>query len=410
MFTYLTNQSPYTDESTREGSIANICDNTSLYGTLRKELVMATLRPRRGMFYARIRWYDDNKREVEKQVQLKTNSKVVARERLAIVEKVESDIKAGISFTFPWQNDEGKTRVERFTLKDAIDEWVNRRIKMGIRPKTTEVNELGLSHFTAVMGKTYPLNALTTKHMDNFVDYLRDRNLSITSINIHLRTIKAMFRYYWKRERLNKIPMIEQLKVEESLPIYITDGEFQAIMDLDSLDGFYKRVFYFYRETGCRLREPFISSLDGNWLDIPNLSKGKRPRSIELNKSLIEIYNELMAWYEDCGLTDHGEHLSKKFKKSLRSIGASEDKHFHSLRHTFAVRRIVENVPIYKIQKMMGHSSVTTTEVYAKMELKRLKRDFPTLVSKYTKLAKRDTHLRDTDERNYLVLEDRMMN
>ena len=371
---------------------------------------MAKLKPRRGMFYARIRWYDDNKREVEKQVQLKTNSKVVARERLAIVEKVESDIKAGISFTFPWQNDEGKTRVERFTLKDAIDEWLNRRIKMGIRPKTVEINELGLSHFTTMMGQSYPLEAIETKNIDDFVDYLRDRNLSITSINIHLRTIKAMFRYYWKRERLNKIPMIEQLKVEESPPIYITDDEFQAIMDLDWLDRFYKRVFYFYRETGLRLRETFISTLDGNWLDIPNLSKGKRPRSIELNKSLIEIYNELMAWYEDCGLTDHGEHLSKKFKKSLRSIGASEDKHFHSLRHTFAVRRIVENVPIYKIQKMMGHSSVTTTEVYAKMELKRLKRDFPTLVSKYTKLAKRDTLLRDTDERNYLVLEDRMMN
>ena len=58
----------------------------------------------------------------------------------------------------------------------------------------------------------------------------------------------------------------------------------------------------------------------------------------------------------------------------------------------------------------MGHSSVTTTEVYAKMELKRLKRDFPTLVSKYTKLAKRDTHLRDTDERSYLILEGKMMN
>ena len=127
---------------------------------------MAKLKLRRGMFCARIRWYDDNKCEVEKQVQLKTNSKVVARERLAIVEKVESDIIAGISFTFPWQNDEGKTRVERFTLKDAIDEWLNRRIKMGIRPKTVEINELGLSHFTTMMGQSYPLEAIETKNID----------------------------------------------------------------------------------------------------------------------------------------------------------------------------------------------------------------------------------------------------
>ena len=371
---------------------------------------MATLRPRRGKWYARVRWYDKNGRECEETIPMRTTSKVIAMERLAIVEKVEPDIKAGISFTFPWLNDEGRKSVVRFTLKDAINEWINRRIKMDMRPRTIEINELGLSHFTDVMGRSYPLEAITTKDMDDFVDYLRDRNLSITSINIHLRTIKAMLRYYWKRERLNKVPMIEQLKMEESLPIYITDVEFQDLMDLDWLDRFYKRVFYFYRETGCRLREPFISRLDGNWLDIPNLSKGKRPRSIELNKSLIEIYNELMVWYENCGLLDPGRHLSKKLKKSLRSIGVSEDKHFHSLRHTFAVRRIVENVPIYKIQKMMGHSSVTTTEVYTKMELKRLKCDFPTLVFKYTKLAERDTHLRDTDIRNYLFLEGKMMN
>ena len=143
------------------------------------------------------------------------------------------------------------------------------------------------------------------------------------------------------------------------------------------------------------------------------MSKGKRPRSIELNKSLIEIYNELMVWYENCGLLDPGRHLSKKIKKSLRSIGVSEDKHFHSLRHTFTVRRIVENIPIYKIQKMMGHSSVTTTEVYANMELKRLKRDFPSisaLLQNPLKFTMEDISLEDIREGKYLFIEDKTMN
>ena len=39
-------------------------------------------------------------------------------------------------------------------------------------------------------------------------------------------------------------------------------------------DSFYGKAFFFYRETGVRLREPFIATLDGNWLDIPNTSKG----------------------------------------------------------------------------------------------------------------------------------------
>ena len=413
MFTYQSNKSPYTDESTREGSIANMCDNTPVYGTtLRKELAMATLKKRRGSWYARVLWYDNTGQKKEKQIPLRTKSKVTARERLVAVGRLESDIKDGIAFSFPWLNDEGATKVVRFTISDAIDEWVNRRRKNGIRPKTIKINKSGLIHFTNYIGRNFPIDSVTTKEIDGFCDYMKNIGLSATSVNIYLRVLKSMLRYYWKRERLKKVPMIEQQPVEERDPIYITDSEFQAIMDLRWLDSFYKRVFYFYRETGLRLREPFMSTLDGNWLDIPNLSKGKKPRSIELSKSQLDILGELMDWYNSCGLLerDRGRHISKVFKKALRSIDAGEEKHFHSLRHTFAVRRIVENVPIYKIQKMMGHSSITTTEIYAKMELKRLSHDFPTLVPFVPKYGKVDTKMVDTREMNIVFTDDKMPN
>ncbi len=183
-------------------------------------------------------------------------------------------------------------------------------------------------------------------------------------------------------------------------------------MDLVWLDQFYKRVFYFYRETGIRLREPFISTLSGCWLDIPNLSKGKKPRSIELSQPHVDTYKALMNWYNTCGLSerDRGAYLSKVFKKALRAIDASDEKHFHSLRHTFAVRRIIENVPIYKIQKIMGHSSVTTTEIYAKMDLKRLKHDFPTLMPIIHKIGKVDTEMVDTRAENLMFIDSKIPN
>ena len=348
---------------------------------------MATLKKRRSKWYARVRiWANDIRKEKEIQIPLKTESRVTALERLSAVNKVESDIKNGILFTFPWMNDDTQIKVSRFTVSDAIEEWMNRRKKMGIRPKTLEINSNGLKHFTDVIGNTCPLEAVTVRMIDSFVDYLQSRGLSITSINIHLRTVKSMFRYYWKRERLDKIPMIEQIKKDESNPIYINDADFQSIMELDWLDKFYKRVFYFYRETGCRLRETFISSLDGSWLDIPNLSKGKRPRSIELSESLMEIFNELKSWVETgygSTLVDPASHISKMFKQSLREIGSKDTKHFHSLRHTFAVRRLLMKTPVYDVKLNMGHASVTTTEQYTRMNLKRVAQDFPTLVSYY---------------------------
>jgi len=330
-----------------------------------------------------------------------------------MVNKYEPDIKNGLSFTFPWEHNDSQVKVTRFTVNDAINEWILHRVKIGIRPRTLEINQNGLDHFTNAIGGNCPLEAITVKMIDTFVDYLQHKGLAITSVNIHIRTVKAMLRHYWKREQLDRVPLIEELKKEETNPIYITDDEFQLIMELNWLDEFYKRVFYFFRETGCRLREPFISKLDGDWLDIPNLSKGKKPRSIKLSESLKTIYLELMDWYKNgygSTLVDPADNISKMFKKSLRSTNADESKRFHSLRHTFAVRRIVEQVPVFKIQKMMGHSSIVTTEGYLKLDLKRLERDFPSVTYKPVKSGFRDTEIRDTDKEYHAVVDGIMIN
>jgi integrase/recombinase XerC len=362
---------------------------------------MASLKNRRGTWYARVLWYDEQKKK-EKQVPLRTNSKVTARERIAEVNKVENDIKQGMDFTFPWLSESVKTKVKRFTLQDAVNQWMSKRIGK-LAKNTTDLNQVGLDYFVKFMGKTQPLENITTSQMERFADWLDGRGLSKNTINIHLRTIKAMFRYYLMVDKLNKIPHIQQLSVPETDPIYITDNEFQSIMELDWLDDFYKRVFLFYRETGVRLNEPVMSVLNGVWIDIPNTSKTKKGRNIELDKPLQSIFNELKDWCESgygSTLVDKGaDHISKKLKKALRSIGADESKHFHSLRHTFAVRRLIQGTSIYDLKLLMGHSSVTTTEVYSNMNLKRVAQDFPTIVTSYVnepKKGKWDTEKWDT--------------
>jgi hypothetical protein len=213
---------------------------------------MATLKPRRGVWYARVQWWL-GKSHKDKQIPLRTKSKVTAHERLAEVNKVEDDIKQGIEFTFPWLSDSSKTKVKRFTLQDAVNQWMSKRIGK-LAKNTTDLNQVGLDYFVKFMGKTQPLENITTSQMERFADWLDGRGLSKNTINIHLRTIKAMFRYYLMVDKLNKIPHIQQLSVPETDPIYITDNEFQSIMELDWLDDFYKRVFLFYRETGVRRR------------------------------------------------------------------------------------------------------------------------------------------------------------
>ena len=361
---------------------------------------MASLKNRRGVWYARVLWYEKQKKK-EKQIALKTKSKVEARERLAEVNKVENDIKEGISFKFPWLSDSTRTKVKRFTLKTAVDKWIDKRMKH-LAVKTIDSNQLSMDYFMKFLGESIPLESITTNQIERFIDYLEGMCLSKTTINIHLRTIKTMFRHYLKVEMLIKIPVIDQLKIPKSDPKYITDDEFQAIMNLKWLDDFHKRVFLLFRETGMRLNEPMIATLEGKWVDIPNISKGKKPRSIELDEPMKAIFQELKEWLNNgygSRLVDSGDHLSKYFKRAIREIGADDSKHFHSLRHTFAVRKLIQGISIYTLKLLMGHSSVTTTEVYSEMNLKRVAQDFPTLVQNYVnnaKIGKVDTDIVDT--------------
>ena len=345
---------------------------------------MASMQNKRGSWYCRVSITDKITRK-RKFIwyPLRTENKTEAHKRKAKIEKVESDIRNGIEFTFPWMADGGRTKVKELTLEEAINDWIERRRNQpNITKATIMINENSIEHLFRSVGKSTPLKAITTKMMDKFSDNLLDKGLSLNTVNIHLRSVRTFFRYVWKRGLIDKLPMIEQLKVKDTEPIYFSDDEFHTILNEVGVDSFYGKVFFFYRETGLRLREPFIATLDGNWLDIPNTSKGKKSRSIELNDFLVEIFKELRQWAATCGLVEgsRGRHLSKKLKKALRKCGVDESKHFHSLRHTFAVRQVVKGTPMAMIQSMMGHRSISTTEIYAEFQLKKLKRHFPTLI------------------------------
>ena len=94
-------------------------------------------------------------------------------------------------------------------------------------------------------------------------------------------------------------------------------------------------------------------------------------------------------------------NLSKTFLKAMREVDGQDTKyHLHCLRHTFAVRRYLQTRDIYLVKQELGHSSVVTTEIYAKFSLRRLEADFSSLVktSKMLKIRLMDAHLMDTSK------------
>jgi site-specific recombinase XerD len=67
------------------------------------------------------------------------------------------------------------------------------------------------------------------------------------------------------------------------------------------------------------------------------------------------------------------DYVSKKFKQICREAQIDGSIHFHSLRHSFASALVKSGVSIYTVKELMGHSSVSVTEIYSHLQVEDLK-------------------------------------
>ena len=351
---------------------------------------MAILRKRREKWYARTQWRLDSGCLKELETPLRTTSIITARERLSLVNKVESDIKARIinsqnyKRSFEWLNQNKKPAIIGFVVSDAVETWLKYRQSNGIRSSTIRRNRYSMDSFMSIVGETRQLVRVNTELIDHYRNIVLKNGLSPTSVNINLRTIKTFLRWHKVREHIDKVPHIDMVSIPKSMPLYIPDRMFEELMNLPWLKQHYKDAFWFYRETGCRLSEPFIGKLDDNWLIISGAStKQRKDTELQLSDKCLRVYDEMKEKMNQFNGKPENwtSNLSKTFLNAIREVDGMNTKyHFHCLRHTFAVRRYLQTRDIYLVKKEMGHASVTTTEIYANFSMRRLQKDFPNLV------------------------------
>ncbi|MHB1687820.1 MAG: tyrosine-type recombinase/integrase [Ignavibacteriaceae bacterium] len=68
-----------------------------------------------------------------------------------------------------------------------------------------------------------------------------------------------------------------------------------------------------------------------------------------------------------------GDYISKSFQFACRAAGVDKAIHFHSLRHSFASNLVQQGVSLYTIKELLGHSSITTTEIYSHLNMDALR-------------------------------------
>ena len=73
------------------------------------------------------------------------------------------------------------------------------------------------------------------------------------------------------------------------------------------------------------------------------------------------------------GIKFNNDYVTKNFKKAVRKAELNDKVHFHTLRHSFASRLVQRGASIYVVKELLGHTDVTTTQIYSHLEQSNLK-------------------------------------
>ena len=172
---------------------------------------------------------------------------------------------------------------------------------------------------------------------------------------IHIAHINACWNWGLKNNLIDKAYKIPgDTKGESRMRTYSEDElklMFSEIND-ESFNAFVRFAYY----TGARSGEIRCLSRE-NVLDeslVVNCKTGRR--MVKLNSQAQEIIQ-----HQDPLWSYSKDFVSHKFKKEVRRLGI-KDAHFHDLRRTFGLNLIKQGMSIYKVSKLLGHSSVRTTE------------------------------------------------
>ncbi|MEE9432514.1 MAG: tyrosine-type recombinase/integrase [Melioribacteraceae bacterium] len=228
---------------------------------------------------------------------------------------------------------------------------------------------------------------ITRKSVIEYLDY-RVRNPSIYQARIDLINLSSAFNRAISEGYLleNPCAKLKQFKLPQKAPKYFSEYEYQVLLD-SIKEKWFKNIVELAYNSGMRQME--ILTLRWSQIDLKNdtitlnnhfvINKGKKVQTVYLSRRakeiIIELYDE-----KNFELVFHNnfnqykqDHISKKFKRYVKSIDVNPSLNFHSLRHTFASRLVQNGTSLYIVQKLLHHQDFKTTQVYSHLRDENLK-------------------------------------
>lgn len=302
-------------------------------------------------------------------------------------------------------------------LEKEIDLYISYlKIEKGLSLNTISSYHLDLMKFHRYVSQSsIDFKFAPPLFFQDFLRYLAENNLNGKTRARFYSSVKGFYKYLFKRNKITEFPFkdIEYPFVAKKLPDFLTKDEISRILNVDfrnknnknknaasnsdivlSADSDFenvrnKTILELLYSSGLRISELAGIKLENFNFDMNFIrirGKGSKERIVPFGTSFKDILKKYLP------LRQKYEKLSKGYlfisKKSLpltrqglwkiikkASVLADIDKNItpHMLRHTFATHLLQGGADLRSIQQMLGHSSISTTEIYTHTDISHLK-------------------------------------
>ncbi len=229
-----------------------------------------------------------------------------------------------------------------------------------------------------------------------FIAYLRTKGDSKRTIARRLSCLRSFFKFLIREGCIKKNPMlaISGLKLDKPLPKFLSYGDISHLLDGIDKDDYLSirdvAILEMLYSTGIRVSELVnLNTLDVDFISgvLKVYGKGKKERLLPVGGKALKALKYYLDKRNSLGLgkksalflNRRGGRITERsigriIKKYALKAGININISPHTLRHTFATHLLDRGADLRSVQELLGHASLSTTQIYTHLTLEGLKR------------------------------------
>ena len=250
-----------------------------------------------------------------------------------------------------------------------------------------------LFQFLSMQENSVSIDAIELTHLQQFLKWLHEIGLQATSQSRIISGLKSFFGYLVLEDiiKLNPTELLEAPKTIRKLPDTLSIEEIDHLfhsIDLSTAEGTRNRaILETMYSCGLRVTETTELRITNIYDDVEFvrvIGKGNKERLIPIGESALkhikfykENYRSHLMPQKNCDdilfLNRRGGKLSRVMifyiiKEITAKAGIKKNIHPHTLRHSFATHLVEGGADLRAVQEMLGHESISTTEIYTHLD------------------------------------------